>query len=107
MLGLFTNRRLNRERLRELEGQYLERIPALMEWCFEQTSYGAWFLSFLSVPLMWLDVAFILRVRRAMSVVAGPTWIENQFGFGQILAVFLWMPVVLGFTLTLGTSNFS
>jgi hypothetical protein len=107
MSGLFTNRRLNRERLRELTRQYVERVPALMEWCFEQASYGAWFLSFLSVPLMWLDVGFILRVRRTMSVVAGPTWIENQVGFGQILALLLWMPVVVGFTLTLGTSNFS
>lgn len=89
MSGLLTNRRLNRERLREPTRQYVRRVPALIKWCFEQASYGAWSLSFLSVPLMWLDVAFILRVRRTMSVVAGPTWIENQVGFGQILALLL------------------
>jgi hypothetical protein len=103
----FTNQPHDRESLRELRRRYLERIPGMMELFFEKMSYGAWFLSFLSLPLMWFDIAFIWRVRHAMSTVAGASWIENEVGFGQILALLLWMPVIVGFTLTLGTWNFS
>ena len=85
--------------------QYLESIPEVMDSGFDKASSAAWFLSFLSLPLIWLDVAFVVRVRDAMSIVAGSSWIENQMGFGQILALFIWMPVIVGYMMSLGRSK--
>jgi len=67
-------------------------------------SNGAWILAIVSVPFMWLEAAYILRLRNAMKTISGPAWIENQWGFGQILALLIWMPVVVGFTLAFGKS---
>jgi hypothetical protein len=71
----------------------------------KRLSNGAWVLAIVSIPFMWLEVAYILRLRNAMKTISGPAWIENQWGFGQILALLIWMPVVVGFTLTFGKSS--
>jgi hypothetical protein len=71
------------------------------ETLLSKISNSAWILAVISVPLLWLEAAYILRLRNAMRSIAGPNWIEDQLGFGQILALLLWMPVVVGFTLTL------
>lgn len=81
-----------------------KRMPTLLDSWFKWASYGAWVLSFLSIPLMWFNIAFVVRVRHAMGVVAGDTWSENQVGFGQVLALLIWAPVILGFALSLGQS---
>jgi hypothetical protein len=95
-----------RDNLKERGRRYHQTLPDWLESCFEKASYSVWALSLVSFPLMWFDVAFILRLRRAMSVVGGSAWIENQVGFGQILALLIWVPVMVSFTLTLSKSRY-
>jgi hypothetical protein len=83
--------------------EFYNRLSRTMERSLTTLSYGAWILAIVAVPLTWLEVAYIIRLRNAMRSISGPSWIENELGFGQILALLLWMPVVVGFTLTFGT----
>lgn len=40
-----------------------------------------------------------------MAILAGNSCMEDQWGFGQVLAVFIWTPVIATFVLTLGMGN--
>jgi hypothetical protein len=81
--------------------KFYNNISENMGTCFRKAKYLAWVLSILSLPLMWLEVAYILRLRNPMMLISGSAWIENQMGFGQILALLIWMPIPIVFTLTL------
>lgn len=58
-----------------------------------------------AIVLMWGVVAFMWVIRSNMQGSAGPSWTENTWGFGQILAMLVWAPVILSFMIILGTSH--
>jgi hypothetical protein len=46
--------------------------------------------------VVWAEFIYIWKIRVIMSEVAGTaSWSENQWGFGQILALFVWAPPLL------------
>jgi len=51
--------------------------------------------------LLCFEALYIIRLRDAMRVIGGDAWIEGQVGFGQVLAILLWMPVLAIFLSTL------
>ncbi|KAK0125515.1 hypothetical protein ONS96_009352 [Cadophora gregata f. sp. sojae] len=55
--------------------------------------------------LMCLEMSYLLRLRAAMQILAGDWWTEGELGFGQILALLLWLPVLLVFFNTLITEE--
>jgi len=58
-----------------------------------------------AIMVVWAECIYLYKIRGIMAGVAGPTsWSENQWGFGQILALFVWAPPLLSIGTTLGTS---
>ncbi|KAN0095464.1 hypothetical protein V8E51_016175 [Hyaloscypha variabilis] len=49
-----------------------------------------------ALMVVWAEFIYIWKIRVIMSEVAGTaSWSENQWGFGQILALFVWAPPLL------------
>lgn len=74
-----------------------ERFEKFGRWL----DHVGWMIPILCLPAIWLEVAYILRLRDTIRSISGPAWIENEMGFGQILGLLIWMPVVVQFILTL------
>ncbi|KAF4627480.1 hypothetical protein G7Y89_g10681 [Cudoniella acicularis] len=49
----------------------------------------------IALVVMWVELIYLWRIRHIMSNIAGNTWSEGAWGFGQILALFVWLPPVL------------
>lgn len=103
--------------------KYKELYKALLRACpdYEQLDYdltgtGAWWMIGIAVLVVAGVIAFIriaalpslglyggmiyytvemTRKRSIMRAIAGPRYQENEWGFGQIIALFVWVPVLL------------
>jgi len=54
-----------------------------------------WLVSTFSLAVSWTSAAAIIRSRHQSQNVAGDDYMENEFGYGQILALLIWLPVLL------------
>jgi hypothetical protein len=63
------------------------------------------FIASLCTFSLYFEVAYMLRLRDAMKKIGGTAWLEGQMGFGQVLALLLWMPVVVVFIFSLGNTH--
>jgi hypothetical protein len=63
------------------------------------------FIAFLCMFSLCFEVAYMLQLRDAMKKIGGTAWSEGQMGFGQVLALLLWMPVVVVFIFSLGNTH--
>src|SRR6266536_3464517 len=52
-------------------------------------------LTFNSLALTWIDLAILIYMRRSEKKSAGPTFAGNQWGYGQVLAVLMWLLVLV------------
>lgn len=50
------------------------------------------FLISMGIIAIWLHVYLLINLRRAMQSVAGGTWSEATWGFGQAVALLTWFP---------------
>ncbi|KAH6665111.1 hypothetical protein B0J14DRAFT_680850 [Halenospora varia] len=48
-----------------------------------------------AIAVMWVELVYLWKIRRIMSEIAGATWAEGSWGFGQILALFIWLPPII------------
>jgi len=65
-----------------------------------QESWSWWLGTFLVTSLLiltWLETINIILLRNAMHRIAGSAWTEASWGFGQVLAIFIWLPVICQF----------
>ena len=49
--------------------------------------------------LIYTSLANIVLIRISTSELAGPSWQENKWGFGQVVAATTWLPTMLDFAL--------
>lgn len=47
--------------------------------------------------LMWVSLSFLIKHRKIVAEVAGPSLQEGEWSFGQIMAVATWLPTALDF----------
>lgn len=62
-----------------------------------QKSWSWWlgtFFVFSFMVLTWMETINIILLRKAMHEISGPAWTEASWGFGQVLAIFIWLPVI-------------
>ncbi len=85
--------------LRTLAGLRLQR---------EASGFGYWVLAwcFLLTGFMWAALVYFSFRRALMSFVAGESIQENQWGFGQVLALATWLPTVVDFVLVFANNQF-
>lgn len=79
-----------------LEESYLSWYSAL--------THAHLFIAFLCIFSLCLEAVYMLRLRDAMKKIGGNAWSESQMGFGQVIALLLWMPVIMVFIFSLGNS---
>lgn len=60
------------------------------------------FVQIVGIIVMWVELVYLWKIRNIMSGIAGATWSEGQWGFGQILALFIWFPPVIDILGNLG-----
>ncbi|KAH6702804.1 hypothetical protein BKA61DRAFT_704103 [Leptodontidium sp. MPI-SDFR-AT-0119] len=53
------------------------------------------FIQIVALVVMWVELVYLWKIRSMMSKIAGDTWSEGSWGFGQILALFIWLPPVI------------
>jgi len=53
------------------------------------------FIQTVAIVVMWVELVYLWKIRRIMSEIAGATWSEGAWGFGQILALFIWVPPII------------
>jgi hypothetical protein len=53
------------------------------------------FIEIVAITVVWVEFVYLLKIRHIMSQIAGATWSESNWGFGQILALFIWFPPLL------------
>ncbi|KAH8648308.1 hypothetical protein BGZ60DRAFT_521032 [Tricladium varicosporioides] len=53
------------------------------------------FIQTVAIAVMWVELVYLWKIRRIMSEIAGATWTEGSWGFGQILALFIWLPPII------------
>jgi len=56
---------------------------------------STWVVATFGLALTWVSTAAISWSRRRSREVAGDDYVENTFGYGQILALLIWLPVLL------------
>jgi hypothetical protein len=59
-------------------------------------------LQVVTIMVVWAECIYLFKIRNIMAEVAGSSWSEGSWGFGQILALFVWAPPVLTAVATLG-----
>jgi hypothetical protein len=59
-------------------------------------------LQVVTIMVVWAECIYLFKIRNIMAEVAGSSWSEGAWGFGQILALFVWAPPVLTAVATLG-----
>ncbi|KAK3388589.1 hypothetical protein B0T20DRAFT_364733 [Sordaria brevicollis] len=52
------------------------------------------FLVLTSLVLVWLSLAFFTYLRQKVGKLAGDSYRENEWGFGQVVAVVAWVPLL-------------
>lgn len=74
----------------------------------KQRSIDSWidwtriFIQTVAIVVMWVELVYLWKIRRIMSKIAGATWSEGAWGFGQILALFIWFPPIIDILSWLG-----
>jgi hypothetical protein len=58
---------------------------------------GKMSLGILLHGIIWWLVWVVTDLRSTMKNIAGTTWAEAEWGFGQVVAILAWLPVVLAF----------
>ncbi|KAE8448475.1 hypothetical protein EG329_009356 [Mollisiaceae sp. DMI_Dod_QoI] len=53
------------------------------------------FIQTVAIVVMWVELVYLWKIRGIMSRIAGATWSEGTWGFGQILALFIWLPPIV------------
>lgn len=53
------------------------------------------FIQTVAIAVMWVELVYLWKIRKIMSKIAGSTWSEGNWGFGQILALFIWLPPII------------
>lgn len=53
------------------------------------------FIQTIAIAVMWTELVYLWKIRTIMSQIAGDTWLEGEWGFGQILALFVWLPPII------------
>lgn len=53
------------------------------------------FIQTVAIVVMWVELVYLWKIRSIMSKIAGATWLEGAWGFGQILALFIWLPPII------------
>ncbi|KAE9367697.1 hypothetical protein N431DRAFT_494620 [Stipitochalara longipes BDJ] len=54
-----------------------------------------------AIMVVWAECIYLWKIRGIMAEVAGNSWSEGAWGFGQILALFVWAPPLLSIGTTL------
>lgn len=54
-----------------------------------------------AIVVVWTECIYLWKIRHMMAEVAGSSWSEGAWGFGQILALFIWAPPLLSIITTL------
>lgn len=49
----------------------------------------------IAITVVWVECVYLWKIRHIMAGIAGDSWSEGAWGFGQILALFIWFPPVL------------
>jgi hypothetical protein len=89
---------------------YLKHKGELKEWKIEYgplTGIKLWafrgriVMQVVAIMVVWTECTYLFKIRHIMAEVAGPSWSEGAWGFGQILALFVWAPPLLSITATL------
>lgn len=52
------------------------------------------FLVLTSLILVWLSLGFFMYLRQKVAELSGPSYKENEWGFGQVVAVVAWVPLL-------------
>ncbi|KAK3948212.1 hypothetical protein QBC32DRAFT_222495 [Pseudoneurospora amorphoporcata] len=52
------------------------------------------FLVLTSLVLVWLSLGFFMYLRQKVAELAGTSYKENEWGFGQVVAVVAWVPLL-------------
>jgi hypothetical protein len=60
------------------------------------------FIQTVAIIVMWVELVYLWKIRSIMSKIAGSTWSEGAWGFGQILALFIWLPPIIDIAGCLG-----
>ncbi len=58
-------------------------------------TYTRFLVQTVAITVMWVELVYLWKIRHIMSGIAGSTWSEGAWGFGQILALFIWFPPVI------------
>lgn len=53
------------------------------------------FVQIVAITVMWVELVYLWKIRAIMAKIAGSTWSEGTWGFGQILALFIWVPTII------------
>lgn len=53
------------------------------------------FIQTVAIAVMWVELIYLWKIRNIMAKIAGDTWLEDEWGFGQILALFVWLPPIM------------
>ncbi|KAF1829555.1 hypothetical protein BDW02DRAFT_651276 [Decorospora gaudefroyi] len=69
---------------------YLSKRPEQKRW-----RYWGDALALVSFLLMWISLGYFIQVRAEMSTLVGQGYAENEWGFGQLLALLAWLPTLL------------
>lgn len=85
------------EIITSLKENYLSWYSAL--------TYIHLFITFLCIFSLCFEVVYMFRLRDAMKEIGGNAWSEGKMGFGQVLALLIWMPVIIVFIFSLGNTR--
>ncbi len=86
----------HKELLKERKQNH-ERLQGVERWAFAARI----FVEVVAITVVWVECVYLFKIRHIMGQVAGASWSENQWGFGQILALFIWAPPLLDIAGTL------
>ncbi|KAH8586234.1 hypothetical protein B0O99DRAFT_75141 [Bisporella sp. PMI_857] len=53
------------------------------------------FIQTVAIVVVWVELVYLWKIRNIMAKIAGDTWLEDEWGFGQILALFVWVPPII------------
>jgi hypothetical protein len=85
---------------KEWKDSLSHRVKRLLSYIHILLQFSAVILTCAVMGMMW-------SLRKDMQVIAGPSWTEASWGFGQILAVWVWAPVPLSFIILSCKFNFT
>lgn len=76
--------------------------PSKPRWIDGCVNWTRIFIQTVAIVVMWVELVYLWKIRRIMSKIAGATWSEGAWGFGQILALFIWFPPIIDILSWLG-----